>query len=123
MNTSYADRNAAPVINWTEELEDPPVRDGQRYNALRAAAFSWVTCACGQQDERIPRIETPDEESDFALPMGAPKDKVLRELGNFFYDAVRDSHWSEAKRLLAQIETRTETLIKEFHETKSLPSA
>jgi hypothetical protein len=62
------------IIDW----EKTTVRDSKALSE----AFSWVDCACGKLDPRIPRWT--GLEPDFRDSYGAkssPKDKILNDLG------------------------------------------
>ena len=68
--------------------------------AFWAKAATWVTCACGKQDPRIPR--------DW---VGAPIDEELRNLGEAFPIAVGARDVPLARNILIQIEKRAAELL------------
>lgn len=63
-------------MSWYKFLNSPRSYE-ELYNAGRTAS-SWVTCACGNQDYRIPR------ENNF----GEPLDRKLSDLGVKFYNII-----------------------------------
>lgn len=63
--------------------------------AHAAKAGDWQTCACGEQDPRIPRGH-----------WGGPLDDTLDELGMQFYRAVTTDSTNLATRTLLAIEKR-----------------
>ncbi len=65
-------------------------------------AKDWVTCACGKQNELLPRY-----------PGGAPEDKLLRENGNKFYNAVLKNEYLKAAMILISIEYRVKKVLAE----------
>jgi hypothetical protein len=64
---------------------------------------SWQTCACGRQDERIPR---DDHE-------GAPIDEELQDLGYAFYSFVLQHNPRGAANTLVKIERRAAEVLRE----------
>jgi len=56
-------------------------------------AGSWITCACGKQDKRIPRKE-----------LGSPNDRKLANLGIRFCDEVDSDNPFKAEKTLLRIE-------------------
>ena len=64
-------------------------------------AWGWQTCACGEQDERIPRNED-----------GCPFDEQLRRDGVEF-PLYLQSNIVEAARCLIRIEERAAEVLKE----------
>lgn len=69
---------------------------------------SWVTCACGRQDPRIPRIE-----DTFSAVKGRPYDGDLMNLGQQFYDRVVLHDTKGASTTLKAIEKRAKIVLKE----------
>lgn len=64
-------------------------------------SFNWQTCACGRQDERIPRYED-----------GEPLDEQLSASGAWF-PLYLQSNIVEAARCLIRIEKRAAEVLKE----------
>jgi len=104
--TTYSEKNGRSPFNWTKFLDR--AINGKATFSEKLSAFhrstSWVTCACGNQCNIIPRDE-----------FGAPLDSTLRELGspfNGFTDAISKEDYKKAKSLLLKIEKRSAYLIK-----------
>ena len=64
-----------PTAYWWDLLDkvEAAGKYSEAHNQARGKSSSWVTCACGKQDPRIPR--TADHK---------PKDRMLSELGTAF---------------------------------------
>ena len=67
---------------------------------LWGKSSEWVTCACGQLCDRLPKYES-----------GAPKDIELWGLGLDFNYYIRDKCYPSAKQTLTKIEKRTIELL------------
>lgn len=67
-----------------------------------ATSFSgaWISCACGQLDDRLKRDKD-----------GVPEDKELRDLGVRFYMQVEEANFAGALGTLDQIEARERELL------------
>ncbi len=87
---------------WERRIAEAK-RRGRFTEEDRALAAKWVTCACGEQDSRIPR--RPDSDSPLGGPY-EPKDARLRALGNEFYLAVDIDDFRTAGAVLEKIELR-----------------
>ena len=72
----------------------------------------WVTCACGQLCDVLPK-------DGYAV---APLDNKLVNLGLSFCDNIEDKYWGKAKETLDKIEERTIFLLKQpnFIDPKTL---
>lgn len=86
-------------MNWQQRIDRAAER-GSFDDADLDLAANWVTCACGEQDPRIPR------------KCGAPEDLELRLLGSDFSRAVQSDSFFEASKLLGLIERRAAELLK-----------
>ena len=111
---TYAESHGKTPFDWNKTLLDLIKRDKNNYLYNRNIEFSleqlagnWVTCACGNQCEIIQR----DKE------YGKPLDKKLRDLGNEFYDNIRECDWENALNKLHLIEIRSTELIKQLNLT------
>lgn len=70
-------------------------------------ARQWPTCACGEQDPRIPRWdEDGDAEDWLSHPPGSPKDGYLKHLGQAFCDAIGEQDFDDARIIFRAIEKR-----------------
>jgi hypothetical protein len=69
----------------------------------KALSKFWVTCACGKQDDRIPRD-----------PGGGPIDFRLKILGLRFDALVSDQEPTKALMILHQIEQRAGEVLSEI---------
>ena len=67
---------------------------------------SWVTCACGKQDPRIPR-----NKPDYGVALGEPKDTFLAISGFEFSVCVRNQNPVRALLFLLSIEKRSADIL------------
>jgi hypothetical protein len=74
--------------------------DGGFTGREKEDAFSWVTCACGKLDPRIPRYGSK-----------VPKDQTLTILGSQFYKAVDRDQPLRAAETLIDIEKRAAEIL------------
>ena len=98
----YSETQGKPLTNWFSEL-DIKIKDknaGTPHWKLLELSKDWVTCACGNQCDILPRYSH-----------GMPIDIDLSDLGMDFYYAVRDGEWKEAIQILQRIERRSWHLI------------
>jgi hypothetical protein len=86
-------------MRWDVIIKEARLR-GFFTGAQRQLASSWVTCACGEQDPRIPRS-----------CKGRPIDRKLIYLGNNFSIAVADNMYDLAEQVLVQIEIRSRRVL------------
>jgi hypothetical protein len=86
-------------MTWHERIHKAR-RRGKFTTRDRIDAKSWFSCACGEQDKRIPR--TID---------GWPKDYGLFVLGGQFFSAVKNDDFDAAEHILAKIEVRAAQLL------------
>ena len=100
MNT-YSEKRGYTKFNWWDALNDP---SKYYHNYLASISGSWVTCACGNQCDILPRSEA-----------GEPEDIELRNLGLRFNLLVMRYEWDKAKETLAKIEKRSSFLIKQIN--------
>lgn len=102
---TYAESKDRTPFDWNLFLNKKDIGE-QEWDHARELAKDWVTCACGNQCEIIPRKAS-----------GEPKDLVLLDLGDKFFLAIRRRYKERAKQLLQEIEKRSLLLIEEI--TKS----
>jgi hypothetical protein len=89
-------------VSWHERISAARVAEFGFRPADVKAAQTWVTCACGEQDPRIPR----NKEAGYR-----PKDTILYDLGLDFFDAVNANHCDDADLILMQIEHRSAEIL------------
>lgn len=94
-----------PAIPWGKRIADAKKR-GRFTQRDIAASSTWVTCACGQQDLRIPR-----HTFDY---WGKPKDRILAALGMDFEQSVSTHKPRLAEEILAQINVRSVMILKKL---------
>lgn len=63
----------------------------------------WTTCACGRQDERIPR--------NYGR---VPLDPQLRRLGGMFYRVIKRRKYVCAAEILIAIEKRSAEILRDI---------
>lgn len=97
---TYAEAKGEAPFDWNKFLVKNRFTDGDWNSAFRLSA-SYVTCACGNQCEIIPRDNA-----------GVPDDPELKELGMLFFDAITQENPKWAKEVLEKIEKRSAELIK-----------
>jgi hypothetical protein len=87
-------------MNWHERIEAARSH-GVFTSADAKRAECFVTCACGDQDQRIPRDGK-----------GTPVDPSLRNLGYRFYHYVLRDDIDKAEICLGDIEARAAEILK-----------
>lgn len=104
---TYTEAAGYLPINWKKTLEDIISGRGQididsnAFDTLVIHAGKWVTCACGNLCDIIPRDT-----------FGAPYDSKLATLGVLFWDNIAAAAWIDALSILDRIEQRSEFLIE-----------
>lgn len=86
-------------IDWYKELD----KKKPEWNKLGSLALDWVSCACGNMCDIIPRDSS-----------GKPYDDRLAYLGSKFYGVVILKSKVEALHILDLIEKRSAELIAEI---------
>ncbi len=107
MNRIYAESKNKPAFDWNEFLARSSWSNEDLLIATDLAA-NWVTCACGNQCEIIPR-----------RTHGCPVDFELKDLGLKFSEAIGFMRWARdpsfsaagAREILAAIEKRSAHLM------------
>lgn len=94
-------------MNWHQRIDEAEKQGGFSEEEQNLAQ-SWVTCACGQQDPRIPRYTVQDRTGH--LPC-EPKDKKLSDLGMMFAGDVDEGNFDAARATLQKIEQRAKELL------------
>lgn len=101
---TYSETCHIAPFDWNAALQDPSVfTDG----FLKEKAESWVTCACGNQCDAIPRHENS----------GQPIDHRLAVLGRAFAGDVEYHDWQNARKTLRKIEERSKELLASLRPT------
>lgn len=96
-------------MNWHERINRTEQR-GRFTEFDISLAASWVTCACGEQDTRIPRYgSTTVTYSEFE-----PTDEILSTSGKLFFSAVMNNEFERSRKVLAAIETRSSEILAEL---------
>lgn len=85
-HTTFSKAQGVRPFDWNRALREITPRSRVRLARLPKLSGQWVTCACGNLCELLPRYET---ESDFSSHMnGEPKDHLLGRLGYQFHERV-----------------------------------
>lgn len=105
---TYAESKGKKPFNWFEFLERKDITDSEWVDAYTLST-NWITCACGNQCDVIPR--------DW---VGAPIDSYLRVLGNDFTDYMKSRDQLSAMETLHLIEKRSIELINKWEEQNEL---
>ena len=85
---------------WAERIDEAEER-GYFTEEDCELAIKWPTCACGEQDARIPRDED-----------GTPKDADLLWMGSTFAAQVAIGYFQDARETMARIESRAVVLLQ-----------
>lgn len=109
--TTYAESQNKAPFDWTEFLNRDYYTKEELLQALKLSE-SWVTCACGNQCNVIPRDQ------------GIPKDPRLQALGYAFSERLNEMFQADSQGLgfrsdealetLRKIEIRSAEIIKEL---------
>lgn len=107
---TYAAEKGVKPYDWWAFLRSTrkPVQDSVEMASIRVRAGSWVTCACGNQCDRIPR----GVDHGFTFTSGEPKDRALSNLGVSFFDRICRRRWTEARATLIKIERRSSQILQ-----------
>jgi hypothetical protein len=108
--TPYSETQGKPFIDWNERVNrKPETVTEEEWEQWAEDAGTWVTCACGNLCDLIPR----DKDT------GMPLDKRLFNLGTDFFTVMCYKALDLARSILAQIEQRSAHLIAEINETRT----
>lgn len=114
---TYTEERGKEPFDWNKALAEVKPEDSERLAELVNLADGWVTCACGNLCDALPRTLS-----------GAPEDRKLAAFGEIF---AEDLSWAmdfsddgmiskakdmleEAKETLLLIEARAAKLLKEL---------
>lgn len=89
-------------IDWLHELQQKRITK-DRWKELATRSSSWITCACGNLCDDIPRCYT-----------GEPKDAQLSGLGMLFHREIRLRKKHKALKTLLAIEQVSDRILKEM---------
>lgn len=92
--------------NWFVRIAEARER-GVFTDQDKLDAADWTTCACGEQDPRIPRV------GNTASDLYRPEDKLFAQLGVNFYFAVNRDEFDDAEKTLHAIERRATEVLQE----------
>lgn len=100
MKTYSESQNKKP-FDWNKVLSAEPTEE--QWEEMRGLAQNWITCACGNQCDIIPRRKN-----------GRPKDIELFWLGLDFLYYISMYDLKSAKQTLSKIEERSAYLINKM---------
>ena len=100
---SYAEKKGKTAFDCNEFLDNPPEYLSTEHENASNLAGDWVTCACGNLCDIIPRMGG-----------GRPYDRELERLGIIFHYEIMAGHWENAKNTLYLIERRSQEIIFEL---------
>jgi hypothetical protein len=100
---TYSETQGKTFFDWNAFLENPPERRSLRHRRATDLSGQWVTCACGNLCNIIPRST-----------YGIPFDNELEMLGISFHALIYDGQWDFAKNTLNLIEKRSSELMAEL---------
>jgi hypothetical protein len=100
---TYSETKGKEAFDWNKFLKNPPEYLSNEHDIACNLAADWVTCACGNLCDIIPRS-----------PIGRPSDRELEILGVHFHYSIKGADFMRAKETLAKIEKRSEELIFEL---------
>lgn len=104
---TYAESKGKKPFDWNEFLNKENITEEEWDNASKLAQ-EWVTCACGNQCDVIPRNDDGD-----------PKDWKLTSLGCLFFRFITLKRADDAKITLKAIEKRSAYLIDKLNKTNN----
>lgn len=103
--TTFAETSGKKTFDWNNFLDRAIAGDithDEWFNATKLSE-NWITCACGNQCDIIPRNSS-----------GEPNDSILFVYGVQFNSLISNYRYSKAKEVLAAIEQRSAELIKQI---------
>jgi hypothetical protein len=108
---TYAESKGNKPYDWNDFLDRAIRGEVKGWESVKSSDLSerWVTCACGNLCDRIPRRED-----------GAPEDFLLRKLGCEFANDITWSRWEIAKERLIDIELRSSEILREMDKRNEL---
>lgn len=107
---THAEAQGREPFDWNEFLNKKEISESEWLEA-KLLAGNWVTCACGNLCDIIPRYR--------GIP--APRDGILLSLGNSFSIQIECQNRREAKVILAEIENRSAEILKDLCQAPYAP--
>jgi hypothetical protein len=98
---TYSEKKGEKSFDWNAFLENPPQYLSNEHDMACNLAADWVTCACGNLCDIIPRSQ-----------IGRPCDRELEILGVHFHYSIKGADFTRAKETLAKIEKRSAEIIE-----------
>lgn len=95
----YSEANGVIPFNWNSFLKRKDIQDYE-WDYVKTLSVSWVTCACGNLCESIPRHGP-----------GMPDDVILSELGTMFHLHICNKNQKYAIDVLNSIEVRSRFIL------------
>lgn len=95
----YVETKGETAFNWFESLSKENISE-EEWNNMIDLSSSFITCACGNLCEIIPRKDNDE-----------PEDDILAILGQSFYDTIQTKNVMDALQVLSFIEIRAAYLI------------
>lgn len=111
---TFSETSGRKAFDWNDFLNKSKITN-EEWKKAKEDASSWVTCACGNQCDIIPRNNN-----------GRPVDSILSNLGGSdgFFGAIMEKDKKLAKVYLKKIEIRSTILIKiEVDKAKAIVDA
>jgi len=102
MKTTYAETKGNTVTDWNFVLNNWETFTRRTKGLYVKQSKSWITCACGNLCDKIPRYSDAG-----AMHNAAPTDLRLYSLGNIFCENLKNGDIAHAKLTLARIEERS----------------
>ncbi|PRP68133.1 hypothetical protein [Nonlabens agnitus] len=114
---SYAESQGEKPFDWYSFLNKENISDQEWQDAIMLSN-DWVTCACGNQCNIIPR----EDEGLYYRHNGRPKDNLLSDLGGKFHGLIKRRYATKAIVVLQEIENRSAYLIAQIQQQQSKTS-
>lgn len=99
---AYTERRGEKPFDWNKFLNKENITD-EEWEHAAGLSSDWITCACGNLCDIIPRNVA-----------GCPEDDILYTLGIDFDNSIDFKQITRAKKTLHKIEERSAFLIKEL---------
>jgi hypothetical protein len=97
---TYTEKQGQESFDWNNFLDNPPEKGSEEHLKAVILSAEWVTCACGNLCDIIPRSK-----------VGTPMDDELEILGLNFNDEIIHYKLEDAKDTIFEIEKRSSEVI------------